>query len=194
MSTKRILIINGHPDSQSFCRAITGAYERGAKSAGHEVNRLHIRALKFDPILHDGYRVIQALEPDLARAQELIKWADHLVFVFPTWWSGLPALTKGFVDRVFLPGFGFHYRKDSPLWDKLLKGKSARLFITMDAPVLFNWLIYRSRAHVAFIKGTLGFCGIKPIRRDIFDRVRFSTPAQRAKWLELAEKRGVRGE
>jgi len=194
MPQRRILIINGHPDEQSFCRALADAYEAGARAAGREVKRLDVRELKFDPVLHHGYRVIQPLEPDLERAQELIRWADHLVFVFPTWWSGLPALMKGFVDRVFLPGFGFHYRPSSPLWDKLLRGKSARLFITMDAPRYYNLLVYRSFGQAAFINGTVKFCGIKPVRRDIFDRVRFSTPQRRKRWLQLAERRGRRGE
>lgn len=187
---KRILIINGHPYEKSFCAAIADAYEKGAREVGAEVRRINLDELRFDPILHKGYREIQPLEPDLIKAQADIKWAEHLIFVFPTWWVGLPALMKGFLDRVFLPGFAFKYHKDSPFWDKLLKGRSARLFITMDAPLIYNWFEYRGSGHIPFIKGTLGFVGIKPVRVDIFDWVRFSSETRRLKWLKKAEARG----
>lgn len=187
---KRILIINGHPYEKSFCSAIADAYEKGARGAGAEVKRINLGELRFDPVLHKGYREIQPLEPDLIKAQADIKWAEHLVFVFPTWWVGLPALMKGFLDRAFLPGFAFKYHKDSPFWDKLLKGRSARALITMDAPLIYNWFKYHGSGHIGFIKGTLGFVGIKPVRVDIFDWVRFSAEKRRLKWLKKAEVRG----
>lgn len=187
---KRILIINGHPYKDSLCLAIAGAYEKGARAAGAEVKRINLGDLRFDPILHKGYHEIQPLEPDLIKAQAEIKWAQHLVFVFPTWWVGLPALMKGFLDRTFLPGFAFKYHKDSPFWDKLLKGRSARVFITMDSLLLYNWLKYHDSGHTPFIKGTLGFVGIKPVKVDIFEWVRFSSEPRRLKWLKKAENRG----
>jgi putative NADPH-quinone reductase len=75
-------------------------------------------------------------------SQEAIKWSEHIVWVFPTWWLGIPALMKGFIDRAFVPGFGFKYKKDSIFWNKLLKGKSSSLIITMDAPYIFNLFRY----------------------------------------------------
>ena len=81
-----------------------------------------------------GYAQIQPLEPDLLDAQASITWAQHLVWVYPIWWGGLPALLKGFLDRIFLPGFAFKYRPNSALWDRLLTGRSAELLVTMDSP------------------------------------------------------------
>lgn len=187
---KRILIINGHPYEKSFCSAITDAYEKGARQAGAEVKRINLGDLRFDPILHKGYHEIQPLEPDLIKAQAEIKWAEHLVFVFPTWWVGPPALMKGFLDRAFLPGFAFKYHKDSPFWDKLLKGRSARVFITMDSLIVYNWFKYHNSGHLGFIKGTLDFVGLKPVKVDIFQWVRFSSETRRLKWLKKAEWRG----
>ena len=131
---KKILVILGHPDVDSFCGALSKAYVKGALAAGFEVRELKLRSLDFDPILWKGYNKIQKLEPDLVRAQELIQWSDHMVFVYPNWWGTTPALMKGFFDRVFLPGFAFKYRENSQFWDKLLTGRTAHLIVTMDTP------------------------------------------------------------
>ena len=118
----RTLIFLGHPDNQSFCSSLADAYERGAKEKGGDVARINLSDLRFNPILHSGYNRIQNLEPDLMEAQRLIKWANHIVFVFPVWWSAPPALMKGFIERVFLPNFAFKFRENSSQWDKLLSG------------------------------------------------------------------------
>src|SRR3990172_11834160 len=108
---KKILIILGHPSRESFCNAIIENYAEGVSEGGGEVRKIYLGELKFDPILWNGYAKIQELEDDLKRVQEDIKWADHLVFVYPTWWGGMPALLKGLVDRAFLPGFAFKFHK-----------------------------------------------------------------------------------
>jgi len=110
-----ILVILGHPDTNSFCGSLTKAYIDSAKASGSEVRELQLGKLEFDPILWNGYNKIQELEPDLAKAQELILWSNHIVFVYPNWWGAMPALMKGFFDRVFLPGFAFKYRENSQL-------------------------------------------------------------------------------
>ncbi|MCU0240258.1 MAG: NAD(P)H-dependent oxidoreductase [Pyrinomonadaceae bacterium] len=117
-------------------------------------------------------------------------WAEHLVFVYPIWWGNLPALVKGFVDRVFLPGFAFKYRPNSPWWDQFLKGKTARLITTSDAPnFYFNWIVGKP-AHKAMKKATLEFCGVKPVKITSFGSVRFADEAKRKKWLEKVERLG----
>ena len=94
---KKTLIIQGHPDSESYCRALANAYKVGALSAGAEVQEIIVSELKFNPSLEFGYRKRTELEPDLLAAQEKIKWAEHLVIVYPLWWGGVPALLKGFL-------------------------------------------------------------------------------------------------
>jgi len=131
---KKILIINGHPDKESFNFAIADSYIMGATFSGAEVREINIRDLKFNPNLEFGYRKRTELEPDLLNAQESIKWADHLVWIYPVWWGSVPAIMKGFIDRVFLPGFAFSKKENSPWWDKHLTGKTARLICTLDQP------------------------------------------------------------
>ena len=126
-------------------------------------------------------------------AQELIQWANHLVWLYPVWWGGLPALLKGFLDRVFLPGFAFKKRENSVWWDKLLTGKSARIISTLDQPPWYYWLIYRAPSHRAMKQCTLEFCGITPVRITSIGPLRLSKPATREKWLKQAGRLGAQG-
>ncbi|MFT3737580.1 MAG: NAD(P)H-dependent oxidoreductase [Breznakibacter sp.] len=187
---KNILIINGHPDKESFCHQLAVSYQKGAIASGAKCELLNLFELRFDPILHHGFRKRTELEPDLVAAQQKIKNADHLVWVYPTWWGTYPALLKGFIDRVFLPKFAFKYRENSPFWDKLLTGKSARLIVTMDSPLFYNWLVYKNAGHVSMKRAILEFCGIKPVKVTAFAPVKSSSETQRDKWIERVNKLG----
>ncbi|MCR2806402.1 NAD(P)H-dependent oxidoreductase [Paenibacillus soyae] len=189
MKTK-IVIINGHPDPHSYCAALAGAYREGALSRGAEVKTIDLSEIGFNPNLKYGFRQRTELEADLLEAQRLIKWADHLVFVYPTWWGSMPAVLKGFIDRVFLPGFAFKYRENSSLWDKLLSDRTAHLIVTMDTPSWYNRWIYKHAGHNVMKRNILKFCGIKPIRLTEIGPVKPSTQEQRAKWLDRIHRLG----
>ncbi|CAD5109314.1 NAD(P)H-dependent oxidoreductase [Zestomonas carbonaria] len=191
---KRILMILGTPKTDSLCHALGEAYAQGARREGHVVRQLKLGELQFDPVLRGGYDHNQNLEPDLLEAQRQIHWAEHLVFVYPVWWGGLPALLKGFFDRVFLPGFAFRYRDHgrSQLWDKLLTGRTADLLVTLDTPRWYFRWIYGAPAHRQMVRTILGFCGIKTQRLTEFSPVRPSSEAQRQNWLRHAEQLGGR--
>ncbi|WP_095191397.1 NAD(P)H-dependent oxidoreductase [Pseudomonas sp. Irchel 3E19] len=184
---KRILLILGHPSSESLCGALAERYAQSALAAGHEVRQLRLGDLVFDPVLRAGYHQIQTLEDDLSAAQSDILWAEHLTLVYPIWWGGIPALLKGFFDRVLLPGFAFKYRKGKAFPDKLLKGRTAHLLVTMDTPPWYYRLIYRMPGLHEVRKTTLQFCGIKPLRTLTFGPVLGSTDQQRQTWLQQAQ-------
>jgi NAD(P)H dehydrogenase (quinone) len=191
---KKILVIIGHPNPQSFNHALAAQYAEAARAAGHEVTVLALNELRFDPILRLGYAGEQALEPDLQRAQAAILRAEHIVIVFPSWWGSMPALLKGFIDRTLLPGFAFKYRsRDTPWWDQLLKGRTGRILLTMDTPWWYNRLVY-GNANINMLKAaTLQFCGIKKVKVSTFGGVRLSKPATRMRWLEQVAQLGRKG-
>lgn len=181
---KHILIINGHPDKQSYNYALSEAYKTGAQKTDAIISQINISDLNFNPNLQFGYRQRTELEPDLIDAIEKIKNAHHLVWVFPMWWYGYPAIMKGFIDRTFLPGITFEPIEGKPLPKKLLKGKTARVIITADAPRWYDYLFMKSPAINQFKKGTLEFCGIKPVKLTYIAPVKNSSPGWREKWLE----------
>ncbi len=190
--SKKIVIINGHPNPNAFNFGIAAAYQEGAKLSGAEVREITIANLKFDPNLKFGYQQRMELEPDLLQAWEGIKWADHLVWVHPVWWGGLPAITKGFIDRLFLPGMAFSYRENSVFWNKLLKGKTARIITTVDQPGWYYWLFFGKPSVNQLKKSTLQFCGISPVKITYLGIIKTSNANQREKWLQKINRLGKR--
>lgn len=187
---KKILIIQGHPDKESYCHALANAYVKGAASSGAEIKMIRTGELKFNPNLSFGYRKRTELEPDLLQAQEDIRWADHIVMVYPIWWGMVPAVLKGFIDRVFLPGFAFQKHPNSLWWDKLLKGKTARIISTMDTPPWYYRFIYKMPSNHAIKKITLEFSGIRPVKVTNIGPLKDSSERFRKKWLDKVEKIG----
>ncbi|MBK7174950.1 MAG: NAD(P)H-dependent oxidoreductase [Bacteroidales bacterium] len=181
---KKILIINGHPFKGSFSYALAEAYRKGAEQSGASVEMINLGELEFNPNLQFGYSKRMQHEPDLVNAWERIKAADHLVWVFPLWWNGFPAVMKGFIDRLFLPGMAFAYRENSIFWDKLLTNKTSRIITTMDQPVWYYKLMIRQPATWQLRKGILAYCGIRTLGISYFGSVRSSEAGQRDKWLQ----------
>jgi len=188
---KNILVILGHPDKDSFCGALASTYIESARATDSEVRELQLGELKFDPTLWKGYNKIQELEPDLVKAQELIQWSNHMVFVYPNWWGTMPALMKGFFDRVFLPGFAFKYRDSSGLPDKLLSGRTAHLIVTMDTPAWYYRWIFHRPGHNEMKRTILEFCGIKVTQITELAPVKESTLQQRDKWINIVKAYGA---
>ncbi|BBU44737.1 NAD(P)H-dependent oxidoreductase [Pseudomonas monteilii] len=186
MMSKRVLVVLGHPSGESFCAALTESYVEAARTAGHDVRVLRLDTLSFDPVLRSGYRQAQPLEPDLLRAQADITWAEHLAFIYPIWWGGIPALMKGFFDRVFLPGFAFRYRAGKAFPEQLLKGRTAHLLVTMDTPPWYYRWVYRMPGLHQVRKTTLQFCGIRPLRTLMFGPLLGSSARRRETWLQQA--------
>jgi len=189
---KKILIINGHPNKDSFNFGITEAYKKGAIQSGAEVDEIVISELNFNPNLQFGYQKRMELEPHLQDAWKKILWADHLVWIHPVWWGGLPAITKGFIDRLFLPGFAFRYRENSAWWDKLLKGKTAHIITTLDQPGYYYRLFYGRPSMNQLKKSVLQFCGINPVKVSYIAIIKTSDEKQRKIWLQKVKMFGVK--
>ncbi len=187
---KNILVINGHPDRESFNWALSESYAKGAVMAEANVETINLIDLDFDSNLKYGYRVPYPLEPDLELAIDKLKWADHIVWFFPMWWYGTPAILKGFIDRTFLPGVTFKYQKGKAFPKKLLKGKTSRMVITADTVSWYHKLFMHQPVINQMKKGVLEFCGIKPVKTTYLAVVKNSSVAQRKKWLYQLGKLG----
>lgn len=188
-----ILIILGNTKTKSFNKALADSYEKGAKLGKHQVKRINIGELKFDPVLWEGYDSEQKLESDLVKVQKDILWADHIVFIYPTWWSSMPGILKGFLDRIFLSGFAFKFHEDKMLPEQLLKGKSARIIVTMDSPVLIYELVFGAPGNKIIKRGVLNFSGVHPVKITRFCSIRKSSEKTRTNWLKKTEKLGFKG-
>lgn len=189
---KNILIINGHPNPASFNFALVEAYKKGALKTDATIETITIADLKFSPNLQFGYQKRTELEPDLLESWDKIKRADHLVWIHPVWWGGLPAITKGFIDRLFLPGMAFQYRENSVWWDKLLKGKTAHIITTLDQPGWYYRLFFGRPSVNQLKKSTLEFCGITPVKVSYIGVIKTSDNNQREKWLTKVYNFGLK--
>ncbi len=193
MKSKKIFILVGHPNKESLSGHIADVYENTARGAGHEVRRVNLGDLKFDPVLHMGYKQRQELEPDLLMIQENVKWAETFVLVFPTWWGDMPALLKGMFDRAWLPGFAYNMKPGSLMWMRRLVGKRARVITTSQT----NFLILKFIFHVNFTHLrwlTLWFSGISPVRITRLGNAEKMTPQDMVKFDKRVSKmaRGAR--
>ncbi|MGL5277098.1 NAD(P)H-dependent oxidoreductase [Myroides sp.] len=188
---KKITIINGHPNKEAFNFGVVEAYAKGAVFSGAEIRHITLAEMEFDANLKYGYQKRMNLESDLLRAIDDIKWADHLVWVHPVWWGGVPALLKGFIDRIFLPGIMYRYRENSMLWDKLLKGKTAHIITTLDQPGWYYRMMYGRPSVNQLKKSTLQFCGVSPVKVTYIGIIRNSKESQRTKWLTKVHRLGV---
>ena len=142
--SRHLLIIQGHPDASGthLGHALGNAYRDGAIAAGHEVRTLDIGALDF-PLLRSQADWEHGQAPaNLVPAQVDIEWAEHLVLLFPLWLGDMPALVKGFLEQVARPGFAFKCEGPNPFAHKGLKGRSARIVVTMGMPALLYRLLF----------------------------------------------------
>ena len=158
------LIIYSHLNPASFTRAIVDEVERKSKENGHEVKIIDLYNEQFNPIL--GMPDIEymfmgkEMPNDIQQYQELITWADHLTIVYPMWWAQMPAILKGFIDRVFSHGFAFQLTENGPIG--LLKGKTAHVFINTNTPTAIYEETLMNKAQIRVIEeGVFEFCGIK---------------------------------
>lgn len=190
---RRILIVNGHPDGGGghFCDAIAAAYAAGA-AAGHAVDRLDIASLELPYVTSDARWKLPAPNDGIREAQRRIAAADHLVFVYPLWLGDMPAMLKSFLEQVSSDGF-FLSAGAGGRWRQGLRGKSARIIVTMGMPGLVYRLYFLAHSVRSFARNILKFAGAGPVRWTIIGGIGKGAD-YRAKWLETIHKLGSRGD
>ena len=177
------LVLLGHAEKTSFNAALASAYADAFRAAGGSVKLVTLSDLAFDPILRAGHSGAQPLEPDLLALRDAFEEARHVAWFFPTYWVSPPAVVRGLVDRLFLPGWAFRYEKGKALPVGLLRGRSARVVTTMDSPAFWYTLANHRAIHGSFVTGTLSFVGFGPIRTTPVYSLRDLDAKARAKVL-----------
>ena len=186
----KITIVVGHPHAGSYCEALGQAYLRGAQAGGHEARLFVLADMTFDAILREGYHRLQVLEPDLVAAREAFLACDHVVFVFPLWCGDMPAIMKGFIERVMQPDLlAVHAAGGRNDW-KVYKGKSARVIMTMGMPGWFYRWYFGAHALKLIRRNILHFTGIKPVHATIHGKVEAVSDDTRKEWLREVEALG----
>jgi len=191
---RRIALIQGHPDpaGNHLGHALAEAYVRGAEAAGHRVERVRVAALDF-PLLRSQTDFDHGQPPAAIRqAQSTLAAADHWVIVFPLWLGTTPALLKAFLEQVMRPGFAFTGAGDQARGG-LLKGKSARLVVTMGMPALLYRTYFRAHGVKYLARSVLRFAGMRPVRTSLFGLVEPRSDRTRQRWLGRMERLGRRG-
>jgi len=192
MQSKKIVVICGNPDADSFTGALLDRYQAAAEDAGHEVRRYNLGDMNFDPILHKGYKEIQQLEPDLVELQHAITECDHVVIGYPNWWCTMPALLKGLFDRCWLPGFAFNFNKQTKRVEAHLKGKTARVYVMSGSHSPFKtWWRYGDYTN-EIQYGILEFAGIKT-QVTTYGPCEKVNDTIRNKWIKEVERHGKAG-
>jgi putative NADPH-quinone reductase len=193
---KRILLLQGHPDAslRHFGHALLDAYAEGAARGGHELRRLDVAAIDFPLLRSKADWDSGAVPPTLKAAQDDIRWAEHIVIGFPLWLGGMPALLKGFLEQVARPGFALSRPPKGDMPEKLLKGRSARIVVTMGMPALVYRWYFRAHSLKALERNILGFVGIAPIHETLVGMVEGLDDKERQAWLGKLAKLGEKAE
>ena len=175
----RVLAIIDHPWADSFNHAILGTAVSALEAAGHDVDTIDLHRDRFDPVMRVEelavYTAGRHLDPLVGDYQARIERAEQLFIIFPVWWETMPALLKGFFDKVFLPGWAFAEADASPLLTHI---RGATVITTMGAPKAVH-----TSVESALCRGTLRMCGVGRTRWINFLDVGNSSPGQRAGWL-----------
>jgi len=190
----RIAVIQGHPDAAGghFCNALADAYARGADAAGHELRRIEVAELDF-PLLRSQIEYRSGELPvGLRQSQADLLWADHYLIVYPLWAGTMPALLKGFLEQIVRPELYEKPSDSGEAWSKPLRGKSARVIVTMGMPALLYRWYFGAHGLKNLERSILGFVGIKPVRATLIGLVDSIDAEKRQRWLRKVEMIGQR--
>lgn len=160
-----MIIIYAHYSKKGHAGTVLAVVEEELKNRQVPYELWDLYQLNFNPVFNaethdmsDEYGMSH--DPQIRDWQQKIKTETDFVLIYPTWWVNVPAILKGFYDRVFLARFAFRYKRNG-LPEGLLRGKRALVITTTGAPALFHWLLKWNRSLRVSTADTLGFCGIK---------------------------------
>jgi putative NADPH-quinone reductase len=184
--TKRILILDGHPDPSGdrFVHALAAAYRQGAEAAKHEVLAIRVADLEF-PLLRTQVDYEKGEPIDSVRhAQQAMDWATHVVILYPLWLGSMPALLKGLLEQMLRPGFAFSTERLGHWPAKFHSGKSARIVVTTGMPALIYRWYFRAHSLRSLQRNILHVIGFRRVRASVIGGVAGMKRVRREGWLE----------
>lgn len=190
----RVVIVFNHPHEGSFGNAILNAVTKGLKSANQEVDLMHLDNDEFNPVMSKAdlkaFVEHKPVDPQVIDYNERLEKADHLIFIFPIWWDLMPAMTKGFVDRVLTPGVVYdHHPRGFGLVPLLKKLKGITVITTMNKPKIMYSLLIGNLIKKAMIKSVFKTMGYKNLKWISYNMVKSVSQEKRVKWLTDIENR-----
>jgi NAD(P)H dehydrogenase (quinone) len=191
----KVVIVFNHPYEGSYCNAILNSVLKGLEAGNHEADLIHLDNDGFNPVMTaadlKGFRDKKPVDTMVMAYKKRLDTADHIVFIFPIWWELMPAMTKGFIDKVLFPGVAYDYINASntrmkPLW---IKVKGVTMITTMNTPGILYWGLFSNAVQRAFMRGTFWKMGYKNRKWISFNMVKMVTNNKRKKWLTDIENR-----
>jgi NAD(P)H dehydrogenase (quinone) len=178
------LIIFAHPNGGSLNHHLKQTVVESLQTKNHEIQVRDLYQDNFNPVLSledmSGQRQGKVAE-DVKIEQDYISWAEHLIFIYPIWWTGMPAIMKGYIDRVF--SYGFAYRYDQGIQKGLLKGKLTTIINTHGKSHAEYESIGMDKAlSLTSDKGIFSYCGLEINRHFFFDKADRPTSESTADW------------
>jgi putative NADPH-quinone reductase len=169
---RTVCVLQGHPhgEGKHLCHAIADAYADGAKSAGAKIKRIDLGAMDI-PMLRDPADFGKPPIESVLAAQQAIKASQHLVVVYPLWLGTMPAVVKAFFEQLCRNKFAIEADAKGGWPRQMLKGKSARVIVTMGMPAAAYKLMFGAHGVRGFESSILGMGGIKPIRETLIGGV-----------------------
>jgi NAD(P)H dehydrogenase (quinone) len=192
----KVAIVFNHPYEGSYCTGILTAVTAGLQKAGHEVDLLHLDNDEFDPVMRandlKGFKNGAPCDPQVLTYRERINKAGHLIMIFPIWWELMPAMTKGFIDKVIFPGVAYDY-DHSGRYPKMIKRwteiKGVTIITTMNTPSFVYRIVFGNAVKKAIFNGTFWKLGFKNRKWISFNMVKFVSGKKRENWLRKLEDR-----
>jgi len=190
----KTLIIFNHPYKGSYCSAILQSVINGLHKTGGEIDVLDLDFDGFNPVMTvddlAAWRSGKTLDPKVSDYQQRIQAASHLVFIFPIWWEVMPAMTKGFLDKVLLRTFAYDQpTPGTPFKNLLLNLKSVTVITTSSVPGFFYRLIYKNAVKHVMLTGGFKKIGIKNSHWIALHNVNDVSEKKRKTWLSDIERR-----
>jgi len=189
-----VLIVFNHPYEGSYCNAILKAVSRGLEQANHNADIIHLDKDGFNPVMTSqdlkAFKDKRPVDPKVIEYKEKLEKTDHVIFIFPVWWELMPALMKGFVDKVIFPGVAYDYVNGSNTRMKplLTNIKGITVITTMNTPGLLYRLVFGNAILKSLLRGTFWKLGYKNRKWISFNRVKQASDEKRKRWLSRIEK------